>query len=192
MKLRIANCELGMCRSQPHGCRSEVRHSPFATRHCLAAFSLIECLTYISVFALFMILAMQVFFQGRDSSDRFRRSADDITRTLTAGERWREDIRTATGALRAAEENGQTWLVIPRGTNITTYTHFKTGVWRQEHTNAAWVPALTQAKSSRMEPDSRKHVTAWRWEVELQIKDEKKQTKPLFTFLGVVPSDAKP
>jgi len=173
------------------GRRATCHLSP-VTRHFSPAFSLIECLVYISVFALVMFLAMQVFFQTRDSSDRLRRNADDITRALQAGERWREDIRTATGAPRVVEENSQVWLAIPRGTNLTVYTRFKTGVWRQEHTNAAWSPALAGVKTSRMEPDARAHVTAWCWEVELQMKDEKKQTKPLFTFLAVAPRETKP
>ena len=139
-----------------------------------------------------MFLATQVFFQTRDSSDRLRRNADDITRALHAGERWREDIRTATGAPRVVEENGQVWLAVPRGTNLTVYTHFKTGVWRQESTNAPWSPALTRVKASRMEPDTRAHLTAWRWEVELQMKDDKKHTRPLFTFLAPAPTEKKP
>ncbi|NBR87379.1 MAG: type II secretion system protein [Verrucomicrobia bacterium] len=158
-------------------------HASLITNHS-PGFTLIECLVYISVFALVMGLAMQVFFAGRDGSDRLRRNADDLTRALHAGERWREDVRTATGAPRVIEENGQTWLAIPHGSNVTVYTHFKTGVWRQEHTNAPWAPALAQVKASRMESDTRTHVAAWRWEVELQIKDDKKRTRPLFTFLA--------
>ena len=63
-------------------------------------FSLIECLVYISVFALLMTLAMQLFFQTRDSADRLRRNADDLTRALHAGELWREEIRAATASPR--------------------------------------------------------------------------------------------
>lgn len=180
-----------MSASSLHGCRPSIPHSQFAIRNS-SAFSLVECLVYISVFSLVMFLAMQVFFSTRDSSDRLRRNADDITRTLHAGERWREDIRTATGTPRVVEENGQVWLSIPRGTNLTVYTHFKTGVWRQEGTNAPWSPALARVKVSRMEPDSRAHVAAWRWEVELQMKDDKKHTRPLFTFLAVPPRETKP
>lgn len=179
-------------RFQVQGGRAQAaRHSSLITNYS-RGFSLVECLVYISVFALVMFLAMQVFFQTRDSADRLRRNADDITRTLHAGERWREDIRTATGTPRVVEENGQVWLAIPRGTNLTVYAHFKTGVWRQESTNTTWVPALTRVKTSRMEPDVRAHVTAWRWEVELQMKDDKKHTRPLFTFLTPAPTEKKP
>lgn len=191
MKLRMMNSEWRMRASSHHGCRPSIPHSQFAVRDS-SAFSLIECLVYISVFVLIMFLAMQVFFQTRDSSDRLRRNADDITRVLHAGERWREDVRTATGAPRAVEKDGQHWLAIPRGTNLTVYIHFKDTVWRQEHTNQTWQPALARVKSSHMDADARQHVTAWRWEVELQMKDDKKHTQPLFTFLAVAPRETKP
>lgn len=188
MNLRITNYDL---RAEAGPACWQNRQSAVGSRQS-QAFSLIECLVYISVFALVMFLATQVFFQTRDSSDHLRRNADDITRTLHAGERWREDIRTATGAPRVVEENGQVWLAIPRGTNLTVYTHFKTGVWRQESTNAPWSPALARVKASRMEPDTRALLTAWRWEVELQMKDDKKHTRPLFTFLAPAPTEKKP
>ena len=166
-------------------------HHSLITNHSSAA-TLIECLVYISLFALFIVLVMPTFYRSRDSADALRRHADDITRALHAGERWREDVRTATAPPRMVEENGQTWLAIPRGTNVTVYAHFKDTVWRQEQTNAAWMPALARVKSSAMSADARAHVAAWRWEVELQLKDPRKQTKPLYTFLAVVPNEPKP
>lgn len=151
-------------------------------------FSLIECLVYIAAFALVMLLAMQLFYQTRDSADRLRRNADDLTRALHAGELWRDDVRAATGLPRVVAENGQTWLALPRGTNLVVYTHFKDTVWRQADTNAPWTRALAGVRVSRMEPDPRAHVAAWRWELELAVKDERKKTRPLFTFLAVTPA----
>ena len=191
MKLRIANCERRMSASSPRGCRPDIRNSQFAIRNS-SGLTLIECLVYISLFALFIVLVMTTFFRARDASDSLRRQADDVTRTLNAGERWREDVRTATAPPRVVEENGQTWLALPRGTNTTVYTHFNNTVWRQAHTNQSWQPVLARVKSSRIEADAREHVTAWRWEVELQLKDPRKQTKPLFTFLAVTPKETKP
>ena len=156
------------------------------------AFTLIECLVYISVFAIIATFATQVFFQGRDTSHALLRSADDISRAVHAGEHWREEIRTATAAPRIGEENGRAVIAISHGTNTTFYTHFNNTVWRLPPGSPAWTPALARVKSSRMEPDARTHVTAWRWEVELQLKDEQKKTKPLFTFLAVAPRERKP
>ena len=166
-------------------------HYSLITNHS-RGFTLIECVAYISLFALFIVLVMGAFFRARDGASALRRNADDITRTLHAGERWREDVRTATAPPRLVTENGQTWLALPHGTNTTVYTHFRNTVWRQEHTNQTWQPALARVKSSHMDADARQHVGAWRWEVELQLKDEKKQTKPLFTFLAVAPKETKP
>ena len=191
MKLRVTNSEWRMGDSSHHGGRPSIPHSQFGIRNS-SGLSLIECLTYISLFALFIVLVMSTYFRARDASDALRRQADDVTRTLAAGERWREDVRTATAPPRVVEENGQTWLALTRGTNTTVYTHFNNTVWRQAHTNQSWQPVLARVKSSLIETDAREHVAAWRWEVELQLKDPRKQTKPLFTFLAVAPKDTKP
>lgn len=193
------------CRLLIADCRLRDGAEPDAARHRRAlpnrksqignrqsAFTLIECLAYIGLFALFIVLVMTTFFRARDAAFALRRNADEVTRALHAGERWREDVRTATAAPRLVTENGQTWLALPRGTNTTVYAHFQNTVWRQSHTNQTWQPVLTRVQTSRMDADARQHVGAWRWEVELQLKDEKKRTKPLFTFLAVAPKEIKP
>jgi hypothetical protein len=52
-----------------------------------------------------------------------------------------------------------------------------------------WVRLLTSVKSSTMTADPREHVTAWRWELEIQprAKGSVKPSRvhPLFTFLAV-------
>ncbi len=188
MKFRVPSLEfrVGRTRSTPH--------YSLITNHSRAAraFTLIECLAYVGLFALFIVLVMTTFFRARDGSDSLRRNADDVTRALHAGERWREDVRTATAPPSLVTENGQTWLALPRGTNTTVYTHFGSTVWRQVHTNQTWQPVLLRVTTSRMEADARQHVAAWRWEVELQTKDAQKRTKPQFTFLAVAPQETKP
>lgn len=186
MKFRVSSYEFRV------GARPPTCHLSPATRHPQGAFSLIECLTYVALFALFIVLVMTTYFRARDASDALRRQAEDVTRTLAAGERWREDVRSATAPPRLVTENGQTWLALQRGTNTTVYIHFNHTVWRQAHTNQTWQPVLARVKSSRIETDARTHVVAWRWEVELQLKDPRKQTKPLFTFLAVAPKETKP
>lgn len=185
MKLRVRNFEWRIRAARGGSGGLNLRNSP-------AAFSLIECLVYISVFAIVMSLAMQVFLQTRESADRLRRTADELTRALHAGELWRDDVRAATAPPRTVTENGQTWLAIPRGTNTVVYTHFKDTVWRQADTNAPWTRALAGVRTSRMEPDARAHVTAWRWELELAVKDERKKTRPRFTFLTVPATAPQP
>ena len=101
-------------------------------------------------------------------------------------------MRTATAPPLVVTESGQTWFAIPHGTNTTAYTHFGNTLWRQETTNQTWQPVLARVKFSQMDADARAHVTAWRWELELQLKDPRKQTRPLFTFLAVAPKETKP
>ncbi len=167
-------------------------HLSPATRHPSRAFTLIECLVWVAILAMMFSFMMQLFFAGRTGADGLRRNADDITRTLHAGERWREDVRTATAPPRVVKKDGQEWLTIPRGTNLTVYMHARDTVWRQEHTNQVWQATLHRVQSSRMDADARQHVTAWRWEVELQTKDPKKRVTPLFTFLVAAPQEKQP
>lgn len=191
MKFRASSFEFRVPAGATRGHRG-TRHVPPVPCHPAGAFTLIECLAYLGLFALFIVLAMGTYYRARDGADALRRTADDITRALNAGERWREDVRTATAPPRVVEENGQTWLALPRGTNLVVYTQLRETVWRQASTNAAWEPMLARVKSSRMEADARAHVTAWCWEVELQLKDERKRTRPQFTFLAVAPRETKP
>ncbi len=185
MKFRVPSFGFRVGRS-----RSTNPHSLITNRS--PAFTLIECLVWIAMLAIMFGFVLQLFFSGRAGADALRRNADDITRALHAGERWREDVRTATAPPRAVEKDGQHWLAIPHGTNLTVYIHFKDTIWRQESTNTAWQPALARVKSSHMDADARQHVTAWRWEVELQTKDPKKRVTPLFTFLAAAPPETKP
>jgi type II secretory pathway pseudopilin PulG len=191
VKLRLANSEWRLLGRESVVLPTRIRNSEFAVRNS-SAFTLIECLVYVALFAVFIVLVIGAFFRARDGASVLRRNADDITRALHAGERWREDVRTATAPPRLVTDGEQSWLALPRGTNTTVYTHFRNTVWRQEHTNQTWQPALARVKSSTMTADTRQHASAWRWEVELQLKDEKRQAKPLFTFLAAAPKETKP
>ena len=51
---------------------------------------------------------------------------------------------------------------------------------------------LPNVKRSEFHRDSRQHVTAWRWEVELRGKQEATRVKPLFTFQAVPSKELKP
>jgi Tfp pilus assembly protein PilE len=58
-------------------------------------YSLIECLVYIAVLAVVLNLSFVAYYRYEQHTRSLRRNADDITRALRAGERWREDVRTA-------------------------------------------------------------------------------------------------
>ena len=62
---------------------------------------LIECLVYIAVFAILLGGATTVFYFCWDHSRAVIYATDDIGSALRAGERWRADVRAATGTISA-------------------------------------------------------------------------------------------
>ena len=60
---------------------------------------LIECLVYVFVFAILLGGATTVFYFCWDHSRAVIFTTDDIASALRAGERWRADVRAATGKI---------------------------------------------------------------------------------------------
>jgi type II secretory pathway component PulJ len=150
-----------------------------STRGTEGGFSLIECLVYIAVLTVVTGLSFSAFYQTQRSSADLRRNADDILRTLRAGERWRADVRAAIapptivdGRLQISQRSMQVTYVFEQGT-----------VWRMERT--ARTAALKKVENSRMQLDAGEHVSAWRWEVELATPHKNTRVRPLFTFQAV-------
>lgn len=148
---------------------------------------LIECLVYISVFAILLGVGFAAFYALWDSSSVVRSTAGDISRTLQAGEQWRADIRAATGKIEVKSLPDGAWLQIPRGRGKIFYQFSDGTVWRKMASAAAWTPVLSRVQSSEMEPENRHQIRAWRWDVELRPRYAKAKTRPLFTFEAVAP-----
>jgi hypothetical protein len=146
---------------------------------------LVEMLVYLALVALIAGLALGTFFKFWDASRRLEQTADGTIRALQAGERWRADVRQATGPLRAFAEGEDLTLEIPQGDMVVAYYSAGDGVWRRAGETSAWVHVLPQAQRSVMIPDPRQQVAAWRWEVELSTGKRTPRTKPRFTFLAV-------
>ena len=89
LRLPIADCRL-RAGAEPdfawHRRAFPNRQSEIGNRQ--SAFTLIECLAYIGLFALFIVLVMTTFFRARDGSDALRRNADDVTRTSAGCQVW--------------------------------------------------------------------------------------------------------
>ncbi|HXC98779.1 MAG TPA: hypothetical protein VN048_05515 [Verrucomicrobiae bacterium] len=153
---------------------------------------LIDCMVYLAVFFVITGLALSIFYRCSDGSRLVGRTADDISSTVSAGERWRDDVRQATVPLRVEDfATGQ--LVTISTTNGAIRYRFSDGaVWRQNGDNAAWTSVLSRVKSSSVTPDNRHRVTAWRWEVELKPRQKFPRTLPLFTFEAVPMAGANP
>jgi hypothetical protein len=155
-----------------------------SSRH--AAYTLIEALVYMSMLFVVMALGYTAMYRSMDASTGLRRNAVDITRTLNAGERWREDVRRATAPLRVERvSERETLLHIPYKKLEVTY-RFASGAVSRRAGPPEWSVVLQPVRNSTFISDPRQNVTAWKWEIELQ-PPRKSLTRlhPLFTFLAV-------
>ena len=148
---------------------------------------LIECIIYLGLFFVVVGLAFQLFYACWDNARSFRRNADQIIGTLNAGERWRDDVRSANAALRAEDSPAGLLLHIPQQRGEVVYRYSSGSIRRRGGTMADWTQILAGVKSSRMELDKRQLVTAWRWEVELTVHRSNTRMRPLFSFEAVPP-----
>jgi hypothetical protein len=153
-----------------------------------------ECLVYISVWAVLMGLAFAAFYRTLDNARALRRNAADIARALNAGERWREDVRSATNTIKLVTMEGSMdqALHIPGPEGEVVYYFTGTNVLRRANAEARWVEALGGVKASGMHQDVRSQVAAWRWELELNPGKRKVKLRPLFTFQTVAMREEKP
>jgi hypothetical protein len=148
---------------------------------------LIECLVYISVFGVLLGLGFAAFYSCWDKSKSLRYHAEDITRALRAGERWRADIRSATGPITVKNAPDGQMLEIPRGTNLVVYVFTAGEVSRTLEPTGHWITVLPKVKASQMQADPRTHVTGWRWDVEILPRRAQVRVPPLFSFEAVPP-----
>ena len=149
------------------------------------AIMIVEALVYIAVCFLILAVAMSAFYKCYDAYKGLHRTADDIARVLRTGERWRDDVRNATAALRWDDSEGDGRLDIPNKTGAVHYRFAEGSVWRRADETAAWSPVLEGVKSSRMFAEPRGSVALWRWEVELKPRRQSVRVRPLFSFAAV-------
>jgi type II secretory pathway pseudopilin PulG len=148
------------------------------------AFTIIETVVYISVLFVLLGAAYMAMYRCIDRSVALRRNANALTSALEAGERWRADVRAATGSVQTDKD----LLRIPTSRGEIAYRFEDHSVMRRISSNS-WVELLPGIKTSDMQPDRRQQVTAWRWDFELlpTRKDtaDTNRFHPLFTFLAV-------
>jgi len=151
----------------------------------IAGIMLFECLVYISVLMILMGLGFAAFYSCWDKSKSLRYHADGITTALHAGERWRADIRSATGRITAQPGPTGELVRIPRGQDAVLYEFADGRLCRRLASAGQWSIVLLRVKSSRMVADPRSHVTAWRWDLELVPNRPQIRVPPAFTFEAV-------
>jgi len=153
-----------------------------------AGFQLIEALVYIAVVFVVLGAGYEALYLCIDSSITLRRNADDITNALLAGERWRADVRLADRHIRV-EKTPAEQIAYLEGARVEVAYRFSTNAVLRRVGDAPWVRLLANVRSSVMEADPRRQVTAWRWELELQPRQQANmkpgRIRPLFTFIAV-------
>ncbi len=150
-----------------------------------------EALVYMALFVLVLALAYEIFERGSANSLGMKRSTEQIVQAMTAGERWRADVRNATGPLRVEKSPAGEILHLPRSGGETQYRFATNAIWRRTDERADWTQVLDRVQASQMQPDVRGEVTAWRWEIELKVRDKKPKSRPLLTFMAVPASTSK-
>jgi len=143
---------------------------------------LIECIVYIGLFALIIGLGLAAFFLCWDNSKALLYATDDVEAALRAGERWRADVRSATGKITVETTSQGECLRIPRGTNAVLYS-YNAGEIRRQLASANFSESLLPTvEASQMVMDQRGPVSGWRWELELKSRRKDTHLPLLFTF----------
>lgn len=156
--------------------------SPISCTRVQTGYLLMECMVYIAVFAVVTGLGLATFYLCWENSRGLRFTADDVAAALRAGERWRADIRGATGTITVEHTPVGELLRIPCGTNDILYQFTAGKIHRQSSSSGFAELMLTTVGASQMVMDRRGPVNAWRWELELEPH---RQVTPLplqFTF----------
>jgi len=156
-----------------------------SARHRCQGMLLIECLTYLGVSVVILGLATMAFYQCWESSIGLRRNAEDIVCALRAGERWREDVRSATAPLRLETSENEQILHIPHATGDVSYQFTTNAVLRRAEATAPWADVFGRVNSCRVKMDRRQHLSAWRLEIELPVRRKGTHIRPLFSFEAV-------
>lgn len=150
-----------------------------------AGWGLVECSFYLALLAIILSLAIMAHYRASLNTNHLQRDAADILRAVRAGEQWREDLRTASALPQSTREDVGELLRLPRKEGDISYRFHEHTVWRRALPNTNWIPVLTATATSVMQPDPRRQVAAWRWDVELQGRPRTTGLRPLFSFLAV-------
>ena len=157
--------------------RSSICHAQARTGYLL-----IECLVYLSVLVVILGFGLGAFYVCWDYSKALHYATDDINAALHAGERWRADIRNATGKITVEITAEGERLRIPCGTNVLIYSFNADEVRRQIASSDFSELLLPKVKGSQMVTETRGPVAAWRWELELKSRRKETRLPLLFTF----------
>lgn len=150
-----------------------------------SGFTLLHCLVYIALLGFLGNLSYQCYYRCLTSSKYLERNARDISRTLHAGEIWREDIRMAVASPRIHTLENQTVLVIPHKSITLWYWLEGTAIWKSRNEGVTKERFLELVQESDMQAEDRNGLTAWKWEVVLAQSQKVVRLPGIFTFYAV-------
>jgi len=156
-----------------------------------AGYLLTEALVYISVVMVILGIGYAAMYRCIRYSLNLRRSAEDIAKALNVGERWRDDIRAAGTRVDWEPVDAERVLILEGTSGRIAYKLTDQTLFRKTG-DGPWVPVLPNVQACSFEADKRKHVKAWRWELELMPRAKNPRLKPLFTFTAVPANASKP
>jgi Tfp pilus assembly protein PilE len=145
-----------------------------------AGYLLLDLLVFMALLVVILGLACQAYWRCSDNSRRLQQNAADILAAVQAGERWREDIRLGRDIAGGAES-----VKIVQSGDVIEYRFSEQAVWRRSTQTGRTIRLLSGVKASEMQRDTRRQVSAWRWEVELRSGKNPPYLRPLFTFEAV-------
>ncbi len=147
-----------------------------------AGILLVECLVYLAVFSLLTGIGMGAFYLCWGQTQAVICATDDIDAALRAGERWRADVRHATGKISVEPSAAGERMRIPGAQKGIVYRIEAGEMWRESAASPTPQLLLRKIKNSSVTPEARAGVTAWRWELELEVRRNESQLPLLFTF----------
>lgn len=150
-----------------------------------AGILLIECLVYMAVFGILLGIGTAAFYFCWDHSKALIFATDDITAALHTGERWRADVRSATGKISSEATADGELLRIPHGTNEVFYSFHDSAIYRKLASANFSEQLLPKVKTSKMTAEVRDAVNAWCWDVELTPRRKETLLPLRFTFEAV-------
>ena len=143
---------------------------------------LLECLMYIAVFAIVLGGATTAFYFCLGPLGSADVTTDNIASVLRTGERWRADVRAATGKITVQTNATGEVVRIPEGARVVSYRFESGEISRQFSATAQPLLLLANVKTSQMTMDARGGVRAWRWELELAPARKETHLPLRFTF----------
>ncbi len=147
-----------------------------------AGILILQCVVYLSVFSILTGIGLAAFYLCWDDSKAMIYATDDISSALHAGERWRADVRNATGKITVETTPEGELLKIPHGKDEVFYSYHN-GAIRRKLASAKYSDLVFEkVNASQMSTEARNGVVAWRWELDLVVRRPETHLPLLFTF----------